>query len=110
MTSPKTDEVLTWLKQEEIKAKDRGLIMDLQAELANATTRSSLSYWTHIARMQAYQTSTLSKLGVSLHFNPGNLYRPLGFGIKGQPGYFSWNTIQARLNLRGPRPTGEVHL
>lgn len=56
--------------------------------------------------MQAYSENVLAARGITAYFNPNNIYRPLGFGIAGQPGYYSWSTIKSMYNLRGPQATG----
>ena len=87
MTSPKTEEVLAWLKREEIEIGRQITLLELQARLATANKRMDISYITHMINMVKYEQSTLERLGVTVHVNPEALYRKVGFGIKGEPGF-----------------------
>lgn len=107
MASPKEIDVLAWLKREEIDIHDRLAIRRLQLALAGARNRSQKSYYQHMLNMAAYEINVLEPLGVTAHVNPDNIYRPVGFGIKGESGFFSWNTVKEKFDLRGPRKTGE---
>lgn len=107
MASPKETDVMSWLTREEINIRDPLTITKLQLKLSGATNPSLKSYYQHILNMAGYQINVLQPLGVTTYVHPENLFRTVGFGVVGKPGFYNWDSIKAMFNLRGPRKTGE---
>jgi hypothetical protein len=103
MVTPPED-LIAWLARHEINVSDVATISDLQRLLLSQKLEVNPGFQAALFNMATYENRVFTEFGIRPVYVTTNLYNRLGFGVKGQAGFYSWDSLKRMFGLEGPRP------